>query len=52
MQIIVLRIAKDAKKDKDCKIKAHEAIPFLVLTAKMKKGPVKIPIQYTTKKST
>jgi len=40
----VLRIAKDAKKDEECKIKAHEAIVFNVYKKNFKKGPVEIPL--------
>lgn len=43
-QITVLRIAKDAKKDEECKIKAHEAIVFNVYKKNFKKGPVEIPL--------
>jgi len=38
IQITVLRIAKDAKKDKECKIKAHEALLFTVFKKKFPKG--------------
>jgi len=29
-QVTVLRIAKDAEKDEECRIKAHEALSFVV----------------------
>jgi hypothetical protein len=46
----VLKIAKDANKGEDCKIKAHGALEFIVFTGNFKKGEVKIPFVYPGKK--
>jgi LDH2 family malate/lactate/ureidoglycolate dehydrogenase len=41
MQLTVIKIAKDAAKGEDCKIKAHGALEFVIFMRKFKKGQVK-----------
>jgi len=48
--LTVIKIAADAKKDKNCVIKAHGAMQFMVLKKDFPKGPVKIPIAYAEKR--
>jgi len=50
MQLTVIKIAKDANKGEDCKIKAHGALEFVIFMRKFKKGEVKIPFIYPGKK--
>jgi len=52
MQLTVIKIAKDAAKGEDCKIKAHGALEFVIFMKKFKKGQVKIPFTYPGKKDT
>jgi len=40
MQLTVIKIAKDAAKGEDCKIKAHGALEFVIFMRKFKKGQV------------